>query len=376
MCIATRDIMDGMFEAYLDASSDPDDIPKTNQTVWILGREYHASDDLKMIRQDISSKLWFTYRRGFVPIGGDNGPTTDKGWGCMLRCGQMVLGQAIVLNELGRDWVWDPDTKDQTYLKILKKFEDSKKAPYSIHQIALMGESEGKKVGEWFGPNTVAQVLKKLIKYDDSNLRIHVALDSAVIISDINASDTSIKSPETTSITTKLKSVWVPLLLIVPLRLGLNEINPIYLPSLKKCLQFEQSAGIIGGKPDHALYFIGYVGDEAIYLDPHTTHLTAFIGKKENKEQIHLDSTYHIKYASRMNMAQMDPSIAVCFFCKTEVEFFELCKRIKEDLIDNENTPLFELSYDKPKEWIPEEEEESVSELVRNFDSDHEFEIL
>lgn len=95
-----------------------------------------------------------------MPIGGDNGPTTDKGWGCMLRCGQMVLGQAIVLNELGRDWVWDPDTKDQTYLKILKKFEDSKKAPYSIHQIALMGESEGKKVGEWFGPNTVAQVLK------------------------------------------------------------------------------------------------------------------------------------------------------------------------------------------------------------------------
>lgn len=27
---------------------------------------------------------------------------------------------------------------------------------------------------------------RKLIKYDDSNLRIHVALDSAVIISDIS----------------------------------------------------------------------------------------------------------------------------------------------------------------------------------------------
>jgi hypothetical protein len=32
-------------------------------------------------------------------------------------------------------------------------------APFSIHQISLMGESvEKKPVGTWFGPNTVAQV--------------------------------------------------------------------------------------------------------------------------------------------------------------------------------------------------------------------------
>jgi cysteine protease ATG4 len=39
-------------------------------------------------------------------------------------------------------------------------FEDRRAAPYSIHQIALMGASEGKEVGQWFGPNTVTQVLK------------------------------------------------------------------------------------------------------------------------------------------------------------------------------------------------------------------------
>lgn len=50
--------------------------------------------------------------------------------------------------------------RDPTYLKIVKKFEDSRKSPFSIHQIALMGDSEDKRVGEWFGPNTVAQVLK------------------------------------------------------------------------------------------------------------------------------------------------------------------------------------------------------------------------
>lgn len=116
--------------------------------------------ELNTIRHDILSRLWFTYRKGFVPIGGDDGLTTDKGWGCMLRCGQMVLAQALITLHLGREWSWDPDVRDKTYLKILQRFEDRRQAPFSIHQIALMGASEGKEVGQWFGPNTVAQVLK------------------------------------------------------------------------------------------------------------------------------------------------------------------------------------------------------------------------
>lgn len=86
--------------------------------------------------------------------------TTDKGWGCMLRCGQMVLAQALIDLHLGRDWFWSTECRDSTYLKIVNRFEDSRKSYFSIHQIALMGDSEDKKVGQWFGPNTVSQVLK------------------------------------------------------------------------------------------------------------------------------------------------------------------------------------------------------------------------
>lgn len=67
----------------------------------IIYPPFHDFSDLETIRKDIRSKFWFTYRRGFVQIG-DTGLTSDKGWGCMLRCGQMVLAQALVCLHLGR----------------------------------------------------------------------------------------------------------------------------------------------------------------------------------------------------------------------------------------------------------------------------------
>lgn len=81
----------------------------------------------------------------------------------MLRTGQMVLSQALIRTRLGRNWRWKKDEDEPTreeYLDIVRNFSDKRTATYSIHQIALMGACEGKNVGEWFGPNTVAQVLK------------------------------------------------------------------------------------------------------------------------------------------------------------------------------------------------------------------------
>lgn len=109
-------------------------------------------------------------------------------------------------------------------------------------------------------------------------------------------------------------SSWKPLLLIIPLRLGLNEINSIYFESLKKCFEFSGSVGMIGGRPNQALYFIGYVGDEAFFLDPHTTQRAGTVGNKTNETEIEMDETFHQKYASRINFNAMDPSLAVVSF--------------------------------------------------------------
>lgn len=104
-----------MFDSYLGAEGylpQPDDIPKDcTGPVWILGCCYQdPAADLEAIRNDVTSKLWFTYRRSFVPVGSPQ-LTTDKGWGCMLRCGQMILAQTLVQLHLGRSWRWSSETR-------------------------------------------------------------------------------------------------------------------------------------------------------------------------------------------------------------------------------------------------------------------------
>lgn len=68
---------------------------------------------------DCESRIWFTYRSNFTPIkkssdasmtlsvrlrslGDQGGFTSDTGWGCMIRSGQSLLANALVMLRLGR----------------------------------------------------------------------------------------------------------------------------------------------------------------------------------------------------------------------------------------------------------------------------------
>ncbi|XP_057573743.1 cysteine protease ATG4A isoform X4 [Hippopotamus amphibius kiboko] len=278
-----------IFADYLE------EFPDTDELVWILGKQHRLKTEKSKLLSDISARLWFTYRRKFSPIGG-TGPSSDAGWGCMLRCGQMMLAQALICRHLGRDWNWEKQKEQpEEYQRILQCFLDRKDCCYSIHQMAQMGVGEGKSIGEWFGPNTVAQVLKKLALFDEWNsLAVYVSMDNTVVIEDIKkmcrslplSADTAAESaPESLNASTQSKGpsacylAWKPLLLIVPLRLGINQINPVYVDAFKECFKMPQSLGALGGKPNNAYYFIGFL---------------EFIDSTEQLEEFDLEEDFEI----------------------------------------------------------------------------------
>ncbi|XP_063136364.1 cysteine protease ATG4A isoform X4 [Rattus norvegicus] len=365
-----------IFTEYLE------EFPDTDELVWILGKPHLLKTEKSKLLSDISARLWFTYRRKFSPIGG-TGPSSDAGWGCMLRCGQMMLAQALICRHLGRDWNWERQKEQpKEYQRILQCFLDRKDCCYSIHQMAQMGVGEGKSIGEWFGPNTVAQVIKKLALFDEWNsLAVYVSMDNTVVIEDIKkmccvlpvgAADTAGESPPDSLIASSQSKgtsapclAWKPLLLIVPLRLGINQINPVYIEAFKECFKMPQSLGALGGKPNNAYYFIGSLGDELIFLDPHTTQ--TFVDTEESG--LVDDHTFHcLQSPQRMSILNLDPSVAL-----------EILK---------ENLRMFELVQKHPSHWppfVPPAKPEVTTtgaefidstEQLEDFDLEEDFEIL
>ena len=160
---------------------------------------------------------------------------------CHLDRPAVELGRAKIVHEL------------------LRQFADNRTAPFGIHQIALMGVAEGKAITDWFGPNTIAQVLRKLCRADrHTPLGVHVAMDNVLVVDDVHRMLARRGDRED------------PALVLLPLRLGLSRLNAVYAAALHSFFSLPQCAGILGGRPNHALYFTGSCNGHLLYLDPHT----------------------------------------------------------------------------------------------------------
>jgi cysteine protease ATG4 len=294
--------------------------------------------------------------------------TSDAGWGCMMRSGQMMLAQAFVHYYLGRGFRLPVEEKQSNvYQMIISWFLDHEEAPYSIHRIAQAGTLFNKKIGEWFGPSTIATVLQRLVyEHLKTDFLIYMADQGGIYTDEIEAICTGAKDPIQIDHDEELKdtvivnksdieehndrpktkpidpTVWKPVVILMPLRLGLDVLNPIYLDSIKKVFEIPQTLGIMGGKPKSSLYFVGYQEDDVFYLDPHTVQKT--IGK--GSQAITNYKSFHCSVPRKMRILDMDPSMALGFLCQGRADFEEFCQHAR--MFAQLENPLMSVQKERP----------------------------
>ncbi|KAH7401541.1 putative cysteine protease ATG4 [Pyrenochaeta sp. MPI-SDFR-AT-0127] len=310
---------------------------------------------------DFESRIWMTYRSGFVAIQKSQDPkatsamsfrvrvqnltspgfTSDTGFGCMIRSGQCILANALQTLRLGRHWRYQDDATAKPHGEILSLFADDPKAPFSIHRFVEHGAAVcGKYPGEWFGPSAAARCIQDLVnKHKEAGLRVYISGDGADVYED-----------KLKQIAIEDDGVWHPTLILVGTRLGIDKITPVYWEALKASLQLKQSIGIAGGRPSASHYFVGTQANHFFYLDPHstrpllpyrpplstpnssTTSSTTRVAPANEivatPESIHTSSyspedlsTCHTRRVRRLQIREMDPSMLLAFLVTSQEDY-------------------------------------------------------
>uniref|UniRef100_A0A8C9T3Z6 Cysteine protease n=1 Tax=Scleropages formosus TaxID=113540 RepID=A0A8C9T3Z6_SCLFO len=356
----------------------------------LLGQTYllNHEDEVARFSQAFVSLLWLTYRREFPQLEGSTW-TTDCGWGCMLRSGQMLLAQGLLRHLLPPGWTWmgvhqltDVDIEvlkpcspsrssavsfpsfppsrvppqslwgrgsgaltvteaprrpqrrsaetsrdrqmDATHRRLVSWFGDHPYAPFGVHQLVELGKSSGKKAGDWYGPSIVAHILRKAVAKTSEvpNLAVYVAQDCTVYKEDVMR----LCDPSLLEDLSGQSSGWKSVIILVPVRLGGESLNPAYIECVKNILRLECCIGIIGGKPKHSLFFLCRPFD-LLLPHPVPSHLQSF----------------HCQSPRKMSFSRMDPSCTIGFYAKNQKDFDSLCIAVSGALSSSseEKYPIF-----------------------------------
>jgi len=288
---------------------------------------------------DFEARIWLTYRSHFPAIPKSQDPkslssmsfkvrlsqlvdqggfTSDTGWGCMIRSGQSLLANALVMLELGRDWRRGSSSLEEK--RILSLFADDPEAPYSIHKFVDHGATAcGKHPGEWFGPSATARCIQALTNSrETSSLRVYITGDGSDVYEDAFM---NIAKPD--------GSNFKPTLILVGTRLGLEKITPVYWEALKASLQIPQSIGIAGGRPSSSHYFVGVQGSHFFYLDPHQTRTALPLPDSLDKYTPEDIASCHTRRLRRIQVQEMDPSMLLAFLIRDENDWKDWRESVK-----------------------------------------------
>ncbi|KAJ6657694.1 hypothetical protein lerEdw1_002195 [Lerista edwardsae] len=349
--------------------------------VHLFGYTYNLEqdEDMERFQKDFTSRVWLTYRREFQQLEGTMW-TTDCGWGCMLRSGQMLLAQGLLVHFLGRAQptcirlhpspqigaeppgnfgpprhTCSPEEleKERYHRKIISWFADQPQAPFGIHRLVSLGHSSGKKAGDWYGPSIAAHILRKAVDgcSEAGNLAVYVSQDCTVYKGDV----AKLASRNKDRAARDSGAEWKAVIILVPMRLGGETFNPAYMDCIKDLLRLDFCIGIIGGKPKHSLYFVGYQDDFLLYLDPH--YCQPFVDSTKENFPLELGKVEPFKLGEilclgpsiaapprKTAFSKVDPSCTIGFYARHSRDFEQLCLELTQVLnsaATKERYPMF-----------------------------------
>lgn len=373
-------------------------LPTSTSDLWLLGICYELDNLEEETREevvhdfirDFNSRIWVTYRRGFEAIG-DSSFTSDAGWGCTIRSGQMLLAQALMTHFFQRAWRRETEAVLSPQVKqVLSWFGDAHddKNPFGIHHFIESGRAIGVEEGHWLGPYIFCRTVAGMV-----NANAPGGMVAHVVAGDASPAGGSGGAPVlckcevrdfclgfSTHGTPRLgfemeptvrdsgsgSGSWSPVLLLVPLVLGLGEkINERYIPLLAKVLTFPQSVGIVGGRPGSSLYFVGCQDENVFFLDPHTVQPTT----NAADEDFDMES-YFCQVLRHMPMSQIDPSLALGFYCRTEGDFESLCTHLAALETQSRSVLLLTVVEKRSEHHIRSQDIGETSETVSVLDEE------
>ncbi|RHZ04953.1 hypothetical protein DYB31_011729 [Aphanomyces astaci] len=236
------------------ATSSSEEAVDGHNTTHVLGVAHSSASSLVVHLQSI---VWLTYRKDFAQMVPYNF-TSDAGWGCMLRSAQMLLCEALLRNlpiHADRRFQWNDASAElpSSVVQVLRSFVDSPstKCTFGLHRLVQVGMQYDMLPGEWYGPTTAAQVLRDLVNeqthFGNLNLCMYVPQDGVIYTDEVNKlCITSFVEPGVATPSLHPSMFYDPLfnppqvdvaadwthslLILVPLRLGLDKINATYIP--------------------------------------------------------------------------------------------------------------------------------------------------
>jgi len=336
--------------------------PATKQPIILYDKLQNKKEE-NIFKKIQESFIYMSYRTGLVNTsflpGGKNNYTSDCGWGCMLRCCQMMLSRGLIKMKRHQFKVSNSGDKKMDIMKVRKEliflfydkfieitnianneqiFEIYRQLlkekhevveiipPYSIYILTLLGNCPNVFTSDYKMISCFLKINKTL--FNDYIRMIHFKNAFVKTINIFQTFCKKIENEKEEKDTPKENIIEYNSdkyvfekggLIFISLRLGLHKIETNYLEMVPKLFNnLHNNIGFVSGKKKRAFYFIGMKGEKLIFADP---HFNQNIEQDENNFP-----TYTVKEIFKTTTKELSSelTVGVAIFSKEELDQFLL----------------------------------------------------